>query len=244
MGSLGPFAGQMAMQSVMAMGSLFFALALSQIETAHANFINPRSITTHFQDQTENQSLDLKRWATLDQMFRGHPFMRIETFIEVDSLRPDMTKEDMSRNVMRTTTRRTMRSLKEHFRNHSSVRAVENAVEGVADGFSSDFGFGNQNNEVDEGQTVGGQSPNGTDAGLAEATKNSVQHKFKFRLNPLRAQSRIQYQGFTNADLTYDIDQGRLSIDISNPLGAANVVASHVEQHGEVRNTLGLRWDF
>jgi len=71
------------------------------------------------------------------------------------------------------------------------------------------------------------------------------QHQIKLRMNPLSGHTRIQYRGFANAELAYDLGDRQIRFEVSNQIGSATVVASHVDtMGGEKRDTLGLRWEF
>lgn len=72
----------------------------------------------------------------------------------------------------------------------------------------------------------------------------NINHVVKFRLNPVEAETKVIYRGIASAEVSYDLDDDILRLEVSNKVGIATVVASHINSSSQRSDTLGVRWEF
>lgn len=69
-------------------------------------------------------------------------------------------------------------------------------------------------------------------------------HSLKFKFNPVATQTKIQYSGLADTEVSYDINDRLLRVEIQNKIGATTIIAAHTDQDGQKSDTLNLRWNF
>lgn len=73
--------------------------------------------------------------------------------------------------------------------------------------------------------------------------QNQVDHKFNFKVLALQALAKIQYTGWVNAALNYDLKAARAAAEVTEPLsGKKDLVLSHEVGVGESKSAVSLKW--
>lgn len=78
-----------------------------------------------------------------------------------------------------------------------------------------------------------------------ESANSKIKHKVQFALRPAETRAAINYSGYLQAQLAYQIDTSELGFEMSGHLNQATKLAfNHKATSGEVRNMLTLQWVF
>lgn len=73
--------------------------------------------------------------------------------------------------------------------------------------------------------------------------ENKVQHKINFKVMAVQALAKIQYTGWVNAALNYDLKAARAEAEVSEPLSdKKDLVLSHEVKSGEQKSAVSLKW--
>jgi hypothetical protein len=73
--------------------------------------------------------------------------------------------------------------------------------------------------------------------------QNHVDHKFNFKVLALQALAKIQYTGWVNAALNYDLKAARAAAEVIEPLSdKKDLVLSHEVGSGEQKSAVSLKW--
>lgn len=76
------------------------------------------------------------------------------------------------------------------------------------------------------------------------ADPESTQHKLNFALNAFSGQARVQYEGFTQAQLVYAASVGQMNLEMSEKLDQTLVVLSQSLGSSSSESSIHMRWDF
>ena len=79
---------------------------------------------------------------------------------------------------------------------------------------------------------------------LGNREPNSVQHDLRIAADPMQTVAKINYSGFTNAQLSYRASDSKIDFELHEPVAAisTNLVFNHSAQDGILRDTVSLNW--
>ncbi len=81
--------------------------------------------------------------------------------------------------------------------------------------------------------TIGGTAP------------NSIQHNFKFNMQAAQGKALIDYSGFANAQLSYQVSSQELNLEIYHHLsGNVKLAYNHINNPTDQRDTVSLKLGF
>jgi hypothetical protein len=82
------------------------------------------------------------------------------------------------------------------------------------------------------------------DVAFGGTEPESIKHAFKFAMRATQTRAQVEYTGLTNAQLTYNVFQARLNLEVREPMKALNtqVVYNHITQPGDQIDMVSLRW--
>lgn len=73
--------------------------------------------------------------------------------------------------------------------------------------------------------------------------ENKVNHRFNFKVLAIQALAKIQYTGWVNAALNYDLKAARAAAEVSEALSEKNdLVLSHEMSNSEQKSAVSLKW--
>lgn len=73
--------------------------------------------------------------------------------------------------------------------------------------------------------------------------ENKVNHRFNFKVLAIQALAKIQYTGWVNAALNYDLKAARAAAEVSEALSDRNdLVLTHEMSNTEQKSALSLQW--
>lgn len=73
--------------------------------------------------------------------------------------------------------------------------------------------------------------------------ENKVNHKFNFKVLAIQALAKIQYTGWVNAALNYDLKAARAAAEVTESLSDKNdLVLSHEMTDSEQKSAVSLKW--
>ncbi len=73
--------------------------------------------------------------------------------------------------------------------------------------------------------------------------ENQVDHRFNFKVLAIQALAKIQYTGWVNAALNYDLKAARAAAEVSEALSDKNdLVLSHEMSNHEQKSAVSLKW--
>lgn len=73
--------------------------------------------------------------------------------------------------------------------------------------------------------------------------ENNIEHKVSFKVLAMQALAKIEYKGWVNAFLNYDMKSARAEAALVEALSSKNdLVLSHAVTHSEQKSELSLRW--
>lgn len=84
----------------------------------------------------------------------------------------------------------------------------------------------------------------GGNVSIGSDEPNTIQHKIKFAMKPAQTQAQFQYNGLTNARLSYRASESKFDVEVREPMSmiATDVVLNHVSVPGDNREVLSLSW--
>lgn len=72
---------------------------------------------------------------------------------------------------------------------------------------------------------------------------NQVSHRFNFKVLAIQALAKIQYTGWVNAALNYDLKAARAAAEVSEAISDKNdLVVSHEMSNTEQKSAVSLKW--
>lgn len=72
---------------------------------------------------------------------------------------------------------------------------------------------------------------------------NKVSHRFNFKVLAIQALAKIQYTGWVNAALNYDLKAARAEAEVTEQLSEKNdIVVSHQVSNTEQKSAVSLKW--
>ncbi|MBK7844893.1 MAG: hypothetical protein IPJ71_14605 [Bdellovibrionales bacterium] len=78
-----------------------------------------------------------------------------------------------------------------------------------------------------------------------ESANSKIKHKVQFALRAAETKAAINYSGYLQAQLAYQIDRSELGFEMSGHLNQnAKLAFNHKASSGDVRNMLTLQWVF
>ena len=85
-----------------------------------------------------------------------------------------------------------------------------------------------------------------TDVTIEEGSgTNSVKHKFSMRLEAFQTMAKLEYSGWTRANVNYDASRSQTNFEIQEKaFGDKDLVVSHKASSKEALSMVGLNWNF
>jgi hypothetical protein len=72
---------------------------------------------------------------------------------------------------------------------------------------------------------------------------HQISHRFNFKVLAVQALAKIQYTGWVNAALNYDLKDARAAAEVSEPLSDKNdLVLTHEVSNTEQKSAVSLQW--
>lgn len=73
--------------------------------------------------------------------------------------------------------------------------------------------------------------------------ENNINHRFNFKVLAIQALAKIQYTGWVNAALNYDLKSARAAAEVVEPLSdKKDLILSHEIAKGEQKSAVSLQW--
>jgi hypothetical protein len=84
-----------------------------------------------------------------------------------------------------------------------------------------------------------------TDVSFGGGEKGDVKHSVKFKMKPVQAKAQLDYTGYVNAQLSYQIQDQSMNLEVFEKVASnTDLVLTHNDSHVETRDMLSLRWNW
>jgi hypothetical protein len=85
-----------------------------------------------------------------------------------------------------------------------------------------------------------------SDVAMGGDEPDSIKHSFKFGVKAAQSRAQLQYEGITNANVSYTIAASTFNIEVREPVALlqTDLVFNHINSRDDQRDVLSVRWNW